>query len=307
MKRFKIIFITSAISIMIYFSYVNFFTGADLPDPTGPEHSKFDFLENEIELLKNSSENTFSVSLLNTIKFKIDIFYNNPKFSNNATVNNNWRNYFIKKLFIVYANKFLKQAEFIFNNSTWSTNDILTIRTELQRILSTHYFIQGTPIHNSLLKINNTLTKYDEINNFINSCLSYNPSLTLDPLVDPFPINEIKNKLLRVRSLQNNRLENKFVNNCERLHNQLNAIHNNYLLMHFNFLRTKFNEDGNQQYIENETTQRSYNIKYLTPDQNALNEFNYELYQVNDYQSKREVLYRILQENDSRSHNHFNP
>lgn len=208
-----------------------------VPPVKPPENQFIARIEQEIEQLKAKPDNTFCKDFYKEIAHNINVFYEQNRFGSNQSENNQWKENFEKTLYSVYAEKFINQAKTVFRGSQWSPEDLRFIQAEKNELNRSRFLSAGSPVNQELATIQSVLDQYNEIESFISSCRSFNFSGTA--LSDRFPIEAVQSKIQRVASLRSNRLGNVFVNNCSRLHIDLNEIPPILFRAHVRYLDSK--------------------------------------------------------------------
>jgi hypothetical protein len=201
-------------------------------------------IEKEITALRKLPNTKFSKDSYNGIKSLIDDYYKphppqHPygRLGKSQLENDQWKENFSKNLYSAYAVKFIDQADYVFIYSNWQNTDLSFIRNECKILRGSQYLDSKSPVNKSLIEIQQILAKYDEINNFITTSKYFSFSNTSLP--SEFPFSDIKVKIARIDTYKRNNLENKYVNNCARLHNELNTNKNRLIDSYLTYLDTK--------------------------------------------------------------------
>jgi hypothetical protein len=201
-------------------------------------------IQNKIDSINTLPNGYFSKGIYNEISYLIDDKYipHPPKYpygrlGETQLENDQQKINLTRNLYTAYVRKFLDQAFYVFNGKLWKPADLTFIRREYQLLQRSPYLGSGGSVSAKFAHMKRILDKYDEINSFISSSNSF--SYLGSSLEDPFPIDDIRNKLNQVQTYSDDRLENRYVNNCARLHNKLNAIPQTLFYKHFQFLDDK--------------------------------------------------------------------
>jgi hypothetical protein len=250
--------------------------------------------ENIKKDINNLSRLTDFVSCKNKyyeIKLSIEDNYNFKDIDKNQFEN------LSKQLYAAYVTKFLNYSYSIFNKQEWRINDLNIIRNESNILKNNSFLEKENSVYIKFTEIEQVFKKYDEINNFISECNSY--SYSDYGLDSGFPINNVKNKILKASSYKTNNLNNKYVNNCSRLHIKLNEIPSTLFNKHYTYLKNKFKlktENNSRKEYKQYTSFNIYRTIFNTPAITELGLLNKSLYNVNQFDSKYKELKKILDE-----------
>lgn len=259
-------------------------------------------IEQEIKSLSNLPENKFCNVKYNEVKYYIDDYYKSQLLGKNKYENNQWKEILSKNLYSVYSSKFIKQSYYVFNKSEWNIQSIAFIRSECITLRKSEFLEKGSPIDNSYSKIQLILSKYDEINNFVASCKGF--SYSDYSLNSTYPLLNIKQKIARVAVYKKNKLENDFVNNCVRIHNQLNEIQQSLFNSHYKYLLNKF-RNWQELYSQYNSFNEYRSILFM-PLKRELDLMDNTIYHASDFKNKHDNLEDILQTDSRNAYNHFN-
>ncbi len=150
-------------------------------------------------------------------------------------------------------------------------------------------------VFNKITEIKQVLKKYDEINNFILFCNKF--TYTDYGLDSGFPINIVRGKISKASAYITNNLDNKYVNNCSRLHKQLNEISTKLFNKHYNYLKNKFKlktENNSKKEYKQYKTFINYRMIFNTPLISELGLMDKKTYNVNQFNLKYNELKKIL-------------
>lgn len=296
MKIIKISLIIAVLGLISFF-VIKSFGGSPEIEEVAPKNNPFtERIEKDIDNLSKLPESQFCKEKYSEIKYYIDDYYKDQLLGKNKLENSQWKNILSKNLYSVYNAKFIKQVYYVFNKTEWKVQDLNFIRSEYKILRKSEFLEKGSPVDISYSNIEQVLTKYDEITNFIASCRAF--SYSDYSLSSSFPMDTAKEKISRLSSYKKNSLENKYVNNCAKLHTQLNEITQYLFDAHYKYLEKKFkNWEG--LYSQYNSFNEYRDALYL-PLKNELNLLDNELYRVTDFSYRYNKLLNIL-ENDSRN------
>jgi hypothetical protein len=301
----RIVKISLAIAVIgiISFFVIQSLGGSPKIDKVAPPGNPFtQKIEQEIKSLGNLPENKFCNVKYNEVKYYIDDYYKSQLLGKNKYENNQWKEILSKNLYSVYSSKFIKQSYYVFNNSEWNIQSIAFIRSECITLRKSEFLEKGSPIDNSYSKIQLILSKYDEINNFVASCKGF--SYSDYSLNSTYPLLNIKQKIARVALYKKNKLENDFVNNCVRIHNQLNEIQQSLFNSHYKYLLNKF-RNWQELYSQYNSFNEYRSILFM-PLKRELDLMDNTIYLASDFKNKHDNLEDILQTDSRNAYNHFN-
>lgn len=244
MKSVKIILAAVVIGLIAFFVNKSLVDPLEKPQVALAENQFRKNIAEEIIALSNLPDNKFSKAIYNGVQSLIEDFYKPQpphypygRLGNTQLQNDQWKENYSKNLYAAYADKFIKQAFYVFNNSEWQINNLAFIRSECQLLRNSQFLERGSTVDNSFSKIQQILAKYDEINNFIATSKYYSFSET--SLRSEFPFSDIKVKITRIDTYIRDKLENKYVNNCTRLYSELTANKKKLIDSYLTYLDTK--------------------------------------------------------------------
>jgi hypothetical protein len=238
------VMVVAAISAAIFF----WMQSIDPPPPPPPIDNPFIAkIELEIEQLKAKPDNKFCKAFYKEIAYNINEFYKPllpqypyGRFGKTQAENDQRKENLESNLYFAYSEKFIMQAKTVFLGSEWKHDDLKFIQAEKNELKKSKFLHSGSPVDEEYTKIQTALNKYNEIVSFISSCTGYNYSNT--ELSARFPIGDVQSKIARAASLSKNRLENEFVNNCDRLHEGLKEIPLWLFRVHIRYLDDKITD-----------------------------------------------------------------
>ncbi len=248
-----------------------------LPEATvGTKNQFVTKINEEMELLRAMSVNTFSKSQYDITLFHIRDYFKQGLLGESDNDNLQQKENLSKRLFYIYAPKFINQAMYVFKGSEWNIKKLDTIRKEVLIIQKSPYLNPTSPVAISFKDINFILTKYDQVNYFIYSSNNFQPSNY--GLNDYFP--DANDIIQKVRANLSNGLFNPYVNNCSRLKVELARIPNKLFEMHVSYLERKFKQHI-ELYVEFDS-QPEYSASIYEPLKNQLNSLSNDIYGVED-------------------------
>lgn len=258
-------------------------------------------INEEMELLRAMPVNTFSKRQYDITLFHIRDYFKQGLLGGSDNDNLQQKENLSKRLFYIYAPKFIDQAMYVFKGNEWSIKKLATIRSEVLIVQRSNYLNPKSPAAISLKNINFILTKYDQVNYFIYSANNFQPSNY--GLNDYFP--DATDIIQKVRANLSNGLFNPYVNNCSRLKVELASIPNKLFEMHVSYLERKFKRHV-ELYMEFDS-QPEYSASIYEPLKNHLNSLSNDIYGVEDnyflYEYKR--LENLLKDGNRKAFIYF--
>lgn len=298
MKAVKIILAIVVVAIIGFF-VTKWLINIDPPkDIDLPKNQYTERIESEIDSLKKMPESKFCQKYYNDVQYRINDYFNQGFLGNNESDNIQWQEILLKNLYSAYASKFVDQAMFVFNGSTWSNQDLKFIRDELNELMNSSYYEQSSRVFNPIKDI---LSKYDEISAFIYSCNQFTYSITA---IDAhFP--DVSDKMQRSRKYLANNLDNAYVNNCTRLRTGLSEIPNKLFYSHVSYLKDKIVEHGVT--YKNYQKQSDYSKAIYSPLRLQVDALDYEIYGINydDYSIEYDMLDDLLNDYYNKAYEYF--
>jgi hypothetical protein len=244
MKAVKIILAAIVIGLITFFVINSLVQTNEKPPVTVAENQFREKIIEDIKGLSNLPDNKFSKETYNGIKSLIEDLYKPhlPQYpygrlGDTQLENDQWKENYSKNLYVAYADKFIKQAFYVFNNSEWQINNLAFIRSECELLRNSNFLENGSPVDKSFSKIQQILRKYDEINNFI--AISKNIASPGYSLSSSFPFSDLKVKISRIDNYKKNNLDNVYVNKCARLHLGLDNNKKYFIDTYLNYLDRK--------------------------------------------------------------------
>lgn len=304
MKTLKISLVVVVLGAILFF-IIKSFGGTPPPAPavSQPKNATINNIVKEITILDSLPNNKFCKDKYNAIMYLINDNSKDQLLGNDQTENEQWKENLSRDLIITYSDKFIKQTFYVFGRSDWNKKDIDFIRSESIELRKSKFLEKSTPVDSSLLKIQETLSKYDEINSFIYSCINF--SYKENSLNSTFPIETVKNKISKAILYKHNKLENSYLNNCSRLHSQLNAIPQSLFDAHYKYLNNKLNHWSGLFSAYN--SQKEYVNNYYDPRKEEIYLMDNTIYNVKVFSSKQYELIQILNKDSRDAYSYFNP
>jgi hypothetical protein len=279
-------------------------SGKKVPPPQDVEVSKNQFvtkIDEEMELLRAMSVNTFSKRQYDITLFHIRDYFKQGLLGGNENDNLQQKENLSKRLFYIYAPKFIEQAMYVFKGNEWNIKKLDTIRKEVLILQKSIYLNSTSQVAKSFKEINFILTKYDQVNYLIYSANNFQPSNY--GLNDFFP--DATDIIQKVRENISNGLFNPYVNNCSRLKVELARIPNKLFEMHVSYLEGKFKQHI-ERYMEFDS-QAEYFDSIYEPLKNQLNSFSMNIYEVEDsyFRVKHKKLENMLNDDNRKAFIYF--
>jgi hypothetical protein len=303
MKTIKISLAIVVIGIIGYFvaNSIIDIGNPPLPPPVVNEFTKI--IDEEISDLQKLSVTNFKAlkASYQDVQFDIDEYYSDKRLGKDQVENDQSKERLSKNLYTTYVIKFIKQAYIVFSKSEWNPIDLNFIRSESITLRNSKFLDKKGDVYSSFYQFQQVLSKYDEINNFIASCKGF--SYTSEVLDSQFPIDAVKQKIARASSYRNHSLENNYVNNCTRLHNQLKEIPKILFYSHVRYLDKKINKwsgmydnyNSQGEYVENLYKKINYEINGLEND----------IYNVPNKDNEKKKLNDKLNQDYNNAENYF--
>ena len=301
MKAVKITLAIAVVGLIAFFVIKSLIFSDGPTKVTAPKNLFTERIEKEITAIAQLPENKFCPDTYKNVKYLIDDYYNSQRLGKNQSENDQWKENLSKELYSAYADQFIKQAFFVFNGSEWSSENLKFIRSEYQVLKKSPFLENGSPVDNSFSKIRQILGKYDEIVSFISSCKGF--SFSDYSLSSTFPVSDVQNKISRARAYRNSNLENGYVNNCVRLHNQLKEIPQSFFNAHIRYLKNKISNWSNMWC--NYNSHKDYSQNLYNPLRNEINDIdNYSnIYNVPNFASEYNNLLQIWSNDNKKAYN----
>jgi hypothetical protein len=302
MKTIKISLAVIVVAIITFFAMRSFVSTGKVGDIQLSGNPFVDKIQQEIKVLQVKPENKFCNDFHANVVYQIEEFHRNGKLGKNTSENNQWKENLSKQLYAAYTDKFIKQAYYVFNQSEWTTSDLGLIRNEYRALQSSALLERNTLIDRRFNDIKIIFNKYDEITSFISSCKSF--SFTQLGLDIPFPFDDVKNKISAANSYKNNKLGNSYVNNCTRLHKELNEIPKVLFRAHVGYLDKMISDYSNQ--YKDYSSQKTYVTNIYRRVENKIDELDNDIYKVSVFSDEYSRLKNKWATDGTNAYNHFN-
>lgn len=307
MKAIKISLAVTVIAAIAFFTIRSLvIINPPLPPPV-PKNQFTKRIEMEIDSLGKLPDSNFCNEEYDNIKFFIDDYYNpHPpqypygRLGNTQLENDEWKEILTINLYSAYADKFIKQAFYVFRGSNWEFEDLRFIRNEYQTLRSSSLLQRDTPVDKDFTKIQSILSKYDEIADFISTSNGF--SYSASGLSDRFPISEVDGKISRAKTYQNNHLENGYVNNCTRLRNGLKEIPQALFRAHVRYLDNKVTYWSG--FYSNYISQSDYANNLYRPLKSEIEALDNETYNVANFDNEYQRLLDKWSADNTKAYNY---
>lgn len=180
----------------------------------------------KIDNLGNEPENKISSAEYAKLKYEIEFYTGKGK------VDLKWADLLYKKLDYTYTALFIKQAEYVINNTNCDLPKMAVIRGELKKLQNSIYITDQTQLD----KINNHLKQYDEIVSFISNTRAFASDNTILGTYVRFDKVGTEDRMKKAKSyLATNTMARK----CDRLNSSLRDIPNWMYNKNIGYLRNK--------------------------------------------------------------------
>ena len=309
MKTLKIslvVIVVAAIAAGVYM-WLAGINPPPLPPPVDNQFTRR--INQEIDSLGKLPDSKFCKEFYKEIEYLINDYYKPApptypygRFGKNQSENDQWKEALSKNLYSAYADKFIKQAFYIFRGSAWNIDDLKFIRSEYPALRKSKWLERGSPVDNKFAEIQNIFSKYDEIVGFISACKSFQcPGIAFS---DRFPISEVESNISRATRYRNNRLDNEYVNNCTRLHDGLREIPQTLFKVHVKYLNNKVDKWSDK--FSNYNSFDDYQNYLYIPLKSEIEALDNEIYNVSDSES-RELLLKNWRTDQKKADDHKYP
>jgi hypothetical protein len=238
MKAVKIVLAVAVIVTIGCFVWKSLVEIGDPDKIPAPKNQFVERIEQEIDSLSKMPDNAFCKDFYKEVSYHIADDYKNARFGSNNSENKQWNTNLTNNLYAAYTDKFIKQAFYVFQHSEWEVTSLNFIRNEKQTLQESALLEKNSPIADSFTKIQQILSKYDEVSDFIYNCRNF-PFPSNYSMASQFPISEVKSKISGAKEYLNKRLDNEYVNNCTRLHAGLNEVSQILFSKHVTYLNNK--------------------------------------------------------------------
>ena len=289
MKVIKISLVILAVAVSAFFIIRSLVRIDEVEEVSSSENQFIKRIEQEIDSLGKLPESKFCKDKYNEVFSLINDYYkpHSPQYpygrlGKTQTENDQRKDNFMKELYAVYADKFIRQAFYIFRGSEWKIDDLKFIRSEYQTLRKSNFLEKDSPVDNKFAEIQAIFNKYDEIVGFISTCKGFTYSAS--GLSNRFPISDVQGKISQAATYRNNRLGNEYVNNCTRLHDELKEIPQILFRVHVRYLNNKITQWSGL--YSNYNSQNDYNNNLGRPIQNEIEALDNKIYNVANFSSE---------------------
>lgn len=302
-KNIKIGLLAFLVLIIGGFVYLNADdSGSDLdsdieiPDTKNVHIQK---INTDIGELSNMSPNQFSKSSYKDILYRIEEAHEQRLLGTSVSDNLRWKKILMKNLFSRYVTQFLKESMYVFENNTWKVDKVKFINKEHKVLKASEYMDANSDIATKLNKISAILTKYYEINKFLIDCNAFKHEIySID---EQYP--DVSDKLNKAKRYLNNKLDNRYVNNCTRIKDKLKKIPDVMYQKHIKYLDNKLLFRLGESW-KNYPNQREYAEKLYKPLEEQLLLLEDDVYGVS-YDDDLEALLKKLSNNANDAHTYY--
>lgn len=243
MKSIKISLAIIVFGAIGYFLYSNFVTNSDGKIPplkTGFE----DRVKNDIDSIRKMPINRFNGDVYRNTLYIINEYakpqppnYPYGRLGNTQAKAEETKQRLTKDLHVAYAEKFKAQAYYVFNGSQWPIEQLSFIQSEKNFIQNKAKFESNTATARDFVQIQTILSKYNEINAFVNRCNGF--SFRSTSLSDRFPVDDVELLIAQANAYLNSDLGNEYVSKCTRLRNELAKVTQVLFAAHIGYLNNK--------------------------------------------------------------------
>ena len=293
MKVLKISLAVIVVATIAFFIIRSLATTVKPDEISSPINQFTGRIEQEIDSLGKLPDSKFCKDAYGNIKSLIDDFYkpHPPQYpygrlGSTQMENDQRRENFMKELYSVYADKFIRQAFYVFRGSEWRDENLRFIRSEYQTLQKSKLLERGSPVDKKFTEIQTIFSKYDEIVGFISTCKSF--SYSASGLSDRFPISDVQSKISRASTYRNNRLENDYVNHCTRLHDELKEIPQALFKVHIRYLNNKIAQWSGL--YSNYNSQKDYSNNLGVPIQSEIDALDNKIYNAANFDNEYKKL-----------------
>lgn len=301
MKAIKIILAVAVVAGIAFF-VIRSLQHTEEVDEISTRQNQFVMrIQQKIQALKNLPNTNFSKNLYDEITYYINYDHNNGYLGSTTLENDAQKKNLNETLYAVYAEKFIKEAFYVFNNSEWKVSDLNFIRTEYQDLRASNLLEQGSPVDRKFSEIASIFTKYDEIVGFISECNNF--SYSEYDTNSNFPISQVGDYISRANSYLSSNLGNQYVKNCSRLRNGLQGVPEALFWKHVNYLDYKLDQwSGRYAIVIN---QPLYANNIYHPLKNQIDQLHNNVYDDVYVAGAYNKLMTKLNEDNRKAYNHF--
>ena len=308
MKTVKITLAVTVVAAITAAAILGFMSLSKSDEIQKPKNQFAEKIEQKIDSLKRMPESSFCKKFHDEIKYYIEDDYTNNRLGKTQSENDQRKKDLSSNLYVAYADKFIKQAFYVFKGSEWDAKKLNFIRTEYKTLQNdgkqTGMLEINSITNNKFEEIKSIFAKYDEVAGFINSCKAFSFS-NYDDLDTGFPNSTVKNDLIRSLEYLKSNLGNDYVKNCARLKTSLRDVPQILFKAHVRYLDNKITrwkgEFKNVCY-----SQADYNNRLYTPLSNEIQGLDNEIYNVGSFDTEYNRLINKLYEDGNAAYLYFN-
>lgn len=301
----KAIILIAAVAVAVAIGVIMWITSLDDEKEIPlPKNQPTELIKQEIDSLGNLPDSKFCQDAYDNVRYLIDNFYKphppqHPygRLGKTQLENDQWKENLIKNLYSAYADKFIRQAFYVFRNSEWNIDDLKFIRNEYKTLQRSPLLERGSPVDKKFTEIQNIFKKYDEITGFITDCKNF--SYLTSGLSNRFPILEVQGKISQSKTYLN---KNEYVNNCTRLHNDLKDIPQVLFWAHIRYLDNKITYWSGL--YPNYNSQKDYANNLYKPLKDEIDALDNDIYNASNFDSEYKRLTRKWSDDNARAYSY---
>lgn len=301
MKAIKISLVVIVGLLISFFAIRSIITSSKPNDIPVVDQNPFVLqINREIELLQNLPNNQFCKKTYDEILYHINDHFRNDKLGITKHENNQQKDNLTKKLYAVYVAKFIQQSFYVFEKADWKSEDLLFIRGEFQRLQNSSFLERGSPVDIKFNEIKTIFNKYDEIVGFVSGVRGF--SFFKTELDVRFPSDDVKQKIARADAYRNGKLENRYVNKCSRLHEDLKNVHKSLFNAHVRYLDYKIDQWSGM--YPNYNSQKDYLNLLYNPLKGEIDDMIDIPYNLTNVQAEYDRLYNKWSDDNRKAYNY---
>lgn len=228
MKYLKTTLIAAVIIAgLIFIKFFNSDTTDDYRDTDIEGNTFINAINQQIESIKNSDRKTFSKKLYEETIYSINEAKNNNK------ITPQWAKNLLQKTEVIYHDKLIQEANFVFSKSEWSVTDLNYVRNEINRLNHSAYIESKTELN----KLNKVLAEYNTIKSFLAKAKNYSVTNNINNLSDGF---DLQTARIYIENALKMSITNSKVRNNKSLISQLGNVKTWMYQKHIDFLTKKY-------------------------------------------------------------------
>ena len=307
MKSIKISLAIIVFGAIGYFLYNNFVTNSDGEIP--PLKTEFeDRIKNDIDSIRKMPINRFNGDVYRETIYIINEYakpqppnYPYGRLGNTQAKAEDTKQRLMKDLHVAYAEKFKAQAYYVFEGSQWPVDQLSFIQSEKNFIQNKAKFESNTATARDFVQIQTILSKYNEINAFVNRCNGFSYASTT--LGDRFPVDDVELLIAQANAYLISDLGNEYVSKCTRLRNELAKVNQVLFAAHISYLNNKINHFSGF-YVEY-NSQSSYVTLLYKPIKAEIEMLDNTTYNSNSFDDERNRLLDKWADDNNKAYKHF--